>query len=47
MFCAKLALSMFQLANFIIGVIRSNYINLHEIICSFVTKNYEKLKQLV
>jgi hypothetical protein len=25
----------------------SNFINLHEIICSYAAKNYKKLKQLV
>jgi hypothetical protein len=37
----------FKLDNFILGVIRSNCVNLREIICSYGAKNYEKLKQHV
>jgi hypothetical protein len=29
------------------GVIRSNYLNLHEIMCSCAAKNFHKAKQLV
>jgi hypothetical protein len=31
----------------IIGIIRSNYTNLHEIMCTYVAKYFEKDKQLV
>jgi transcription initiation factor IIE alpha subunit len=31
----------------LIGIIRSNYINFHEIICSYESKNIKNLKLLV
>jgi hypothetical protein len=36
-----------KLDNLLIGTFRSNYINFHEIICSYETINFENLKQLV
>jgi len=33
---------MCQLANILIGIIRSNYISIYEIICSYEAKNVKK-----
>jgi hypothetical protein len=48
MLCAILALSNIHI-EILIGkvIIRINYITLYEIICCYMAKNYEKLKQLV
>jgi hypothetical protein len=35
------------LDNLLIGIIRSNYINFHEIMYSYESKNVKNLKQLV
>jgi hypothetical protein len=51
MFYEKLLLWIFILErywdNYIIGMISSNYINLHGIMCSYAAIFFEKLKQLV
>jgi hypothetical protein len=43
----RIFISKFQYDNLIIDGIRSNYLNLSEIMCSYAGKNFENLKQLV
>jgi hypothetical protein len=51
MFCAKFVSCDVQIEvlidNLLIGLIRSNYINFHEIMCSYEPKNVKNHKQLV
>jgi hypothetical protein len=37
----------YLLDNHIIGIIRSNYINLREIVCNYAATNFKELKQLL
>jgi len=51
MFCSKLAPWNIDIGVLIdkpvIGVVKSDYFNLHEIICSRAARNFHKAKQLV
>jgi hypothetical protein len=41
--CRRMFISMCYLGNLLIGIIMSNYINFHEIMCSYETINVKKV----
>jgi len=45
--CCTIFISMFQLDNLLMGIIRRNYIKFYEIICSYESTKVKNLKQLV